>query len=129
VGYGYGSLELITLLHRARQPFNVNAPAQAAAVAALDDTAHVERTLALNAAGLRQLAAGLAALGYEQVPSAANFIMFRVGDARGVFLALQKQGVIVRPLAPYGLPDHLRVTIGTAAQNTRFLEALAQCPR
>jgi histidinol-phosphate aminotransferase len=125
-GYGYGPRELIDLLHRARQPFNVNSIAQAAGVAALDDHEHVARTLALNAAGLRQLAAGFKKLDVEYVPSVANFIMFRAAAAREVFLALQARGVIVRPLAPYGLPEHLRVTVGTEEQNSRFLEALAQ---
>ena len=126
VGYGYGPKPLIDLLHRARQPFNVNAIAQAAAIAALDDREHLDRARAINAAGLKQVAAGLEKLGLEHVPSVANFIMFRVEQAREVFLALQARGVIVRPLAPYDLPAHLRVTIGTAEQNARFLEALSQ---
>ncbi len=126
VGYGYGPKPLIDLLHRARQPFNVNAIAQAAATAALDDRDHLERTRDINTAGLKQVAAGLKKLGLDQVPSVANFIMFRVAEARKVFLALQSRGVIVRPLAPYDLPEHLRVTIGTAEQNTRFLHALSQ---
>jgi histidinol-phosphate aminotransferase len=126
VGYGFGPKPLMDLLHRARQPFNVNAIAQAAATAALDDRDHLERTRDINAAGLKQVAAGLGKLGLEQVPSAANFIMFRVAKAREAFLALQARGIIVRPLAPYELPEQLRVTIGTAEQNTKFLEALAQ---
>jgi len=124
VGYGYGPKPLIDLLHRARQPFNVNSEAQAAATAAVDDHEHLERTRTINAAGLRQVSAGLKKLGLEQVPSVANFIMFRVTKAREVFLALQAQGIIVRPLAPYDLPEYLRVTIGTEEQNTRFLRAL-----
>ena len=126
VGYGYGPKPLIDLLQRARQPFNVNAIAQAAATAALDDQDHLDRTRAINAAGLKQVAAGLQKLGLDYTPSVANFLMFHVKNARAVFLALQARGVIVRPLTPYGLPDHLRVTIGTEEQNTRFLEALAQ---
>ena len=125
VGYGYGPKPLIDLLHRVRQPFNVNAIAQAAATAALDDREHLERTRDINDAGLKQVSAGLVKLGLNQVPSAANFIMFRVAKARDIFLALQAKGVIVRPLAPYDLPDHLRVTIGTTEQNARFLDALA----
>jgi histidinol-phosphate aminotransferase len=125
IGYGYGPKPLIDLLHRARQPFNVNAIAQAAALAALDDREHLDRTRAINAAGLKQVAAGLEKLGLEYVASVANFLMFRVAQAREVFLALQARGVIVRPLAPYDLPAHLRVTIGTEEQNARFLEALA----
>jgi len=126
VGYGYGPKPLIDLLHRARQPFNVNAIAQAAATAALDDRHHLERTRDINSAGLKQVAAGLKKLGLDYVPSVANFIMFRVAKAREVFLALQARGVIIRPLAPYDLPEHLRVTIGTEEQNARFLDALAQ---
>jgi len=126
VGYGYGPKALIDLLHRVRQPFNVNAEAQAAATAAIDDREHVERTRDINAAGLKQVATGLKKLGLEQVPSVANFIMFRVPKAREVFLALQAKGLIIRPLAPYDLPEHLRVTIGTEDQNARFLTALAQ---
>jgi len=126
IGYGYGPKPLIDLLHRVRQPFNVNAIAQAAALAALDDREHLERTREINAAGLRQVATGLKKLGLEYIPSVANFIMFRVPKAREVFLGLQARGVIVRPLAPYDLPEHLRVTIGTVEQNTRFLDALAQ---
>jgi len=125
IGYGYGPQPLIDLLHRARQPFNVNAIAQAAAIAALDDREHLDRTRAINAAGLKQVAAGLKKLGLDYVPSVANFLMFRVPQARAIFLALQARGVIVRPLAPYDLPDHLRVTIGTEEQNARFLEALS----
>lgn len=126
VGYGYGPKALIELLHRVRQPFNVNSIAQAAATAALDDAEHVERTREINAAGLRQVEAGLKKLGLEFIPSVANFIMFRVPKAREVFLGLQARGVIIRPLAPYDLPEHLRVTIGTPEQNTRFLDSLAQ---
>jgi histidinol-phosphate aminotransferase len=127
VGYGYGPAALVELLHRARQPFNVNAIAQAAAVAALDDHEFLARTLAVNAAGLRQLAAGLDALGLERVPSVGNFVMFRVGDSRAVFEKLLAHGIIVRPLGNYALPEYLRVTVGTAEQNTRFLAALPAC--
>jgi histidinol-phosphate aminotransferase len=126
IGYGYGPRELIALLHRARPPFNVNAVAQAAAIAALDDHAHVARTVAMNSAGLRQLAAGFDKLGLEHVPSAGNFVMFRVGDAPRVFAQLQARGVIVRPLGVHSLPEHLRVTVGDASHNARFLETLAQ---
>jgi histidinol-phosphate aminotransferase len=127
VGYGYGPRVLMDLLNRARQPFNVNSVAQAAALAALDDTQHLARTLAINNAGLRQLAAGFTALGLAHVPSAGNFIMVRVGDGGRIFREMQAQGVIVRPLAGYGLPEHVRVTVGTSAQNARCLEALGRC--
>jgi histidinol-phosphate aminotransferase len=124
VGYGYASAELCGLLNRVRQPFNVNAIGQAAALAALDDTAFVARTRAVNVAGLRQLEAGFDALGLAWVPSEANFLLVKVGDGARGFAELQKRGVIVRPMKPYGMPEWLRVTVGTAAQNVRLLEGL-----
>jgi histidinol-phosphate aminotransferase len=125
VGYGYASPALAALLNRVRQPFNVNAIGQAAAMAALDDTEFAARNARDNRAGLAQLAAALAARGVETVPSEANFLLVKVGDGGRVFAALQKRGVIVRPLKPYGLPEWIRVTVGTAAQNERFLKELA----
>lgn len=124
VGYGYASPELAGLLNRVRQPFNVNAIGQAAALAALDDAEFVARARAVNAAGLKQLEAGFAARGLEWVPSVGNFILVKVGDGARGFAELQKLGVIVRPMKPYGMPEWLRVTVGTEAQNTRFLGAL-----
>jgi histidinol-phosphate aminotransferase len=113
------------LLNRVRQPFNVNAIAHAAALAALDDQRYVEQSRELNEAGLAQLVAGFTALGIPFVPSHGNFVLARVGDAAGINLALLKQGVIVRPVANYGLPEWLRVTVGLPHENTRFLTALA----
>jgi len=124
VGYGYASPELAGLLNRVRQPFNVNAIGQAAAVAALDDADFTARARATNAAGLSQLASALADRGLEIVPSVANFLLLRVGDGARVFTELQRRGVIVRPMKPYGMPEWVRVTVGTAAQNERFLAAL-----
>lgn len=126
VGYGYATAELIGLLQRVRQPFNVNAIAQAAALAALDDAAWVDRCRAQNQAGLAQLAAGFAELGREFVPSDANFMLVHVGDGTGVFAALQRRGVIVRPVGPYGLPAWVRVTVGTTEQNERLLREMAE---
>jgi len=126
IGYGYGSAELCGLLNRVRQPFNVNAIAQAAAVAALDDETFTERCARENRAGLHQLADGFKGLGLEIVPSVANFMVVRVGDGWRVFEALQQAGVIVRPLKSYGLPEWVRVTVGTAAQNTRLLHELGR---
>jgi len=125
LGYAYAHRELIALLNRVRQPFNVNAPALAAGEAALDDVAWVQRSCATNAAGLTQLTSGFSALGLEFIPSVGNFVCVRVGDGAGVFGALQKRGVIVRPLAGYAMPAWVRVTVGTAAQNARALEELA----
>ncbi len=124
VGYGYGSAELCALLNRVRQPFNVNAIAQAAAVAALDDHEFAHRCAQANRAGLAQLERGLKALGLEIVPSVANFMLVKVGDGARVFEQLQERGVIVRPVKSYGLPEWLRVTVGTVEQNDRLLASL-----
>jgi len=103
----------------------VNAIAQAAAVAALDDREFAEKSARANRAGLAQFEAGFRALGLEFVPSVANFILVRVGDGTRVFGALQRRGVIVRPVASYGMPEWIRVTVGTRAQNERLLAELA----
>jgi histidinol-phosphate aminotransferase len=126
VGYGYAGSAMTALLNRVRQPFNVNAIGQAAALAALDDVEFADRSARDNRSGLAQLEAGLRALGFETVPSAANFLLVKVGDGARVFGELQKRGVIVRPVKPYGLPEWIRVTVGTAAQNERFLSELAR---
>lgn len=125
VGYGVGPPELIGLLDRLRAPFNVNALAQVAAAAALEDRAHVTRTIAGTAEGRAALAAGLTALGFRPVPSVTNFLLVDVRrDGAAVAEALLRRGVIVRPMGAYGLPTHLRITVGTAAENARALEAL-----
>lgn len=126
VGYALSDPDIADLLNRVRQPFNVSVPALAAAAAALEDHAHLEATLALNRAGIARLTEGLAALGLKVAPSAANFVLVDFGrPAAPVSDALQRAGVIVRPLANYGLPDHLRISTGTAAQNERLLAAMA----
>ncbi len=125
VGYGFAAPELIDLMNRVRQPFNVNHLAMVAAVAALSDDAFIEKSRALNAAGLDFLRAEFSRRNIDFLPAYGNFITFKVGGAAGrVFDLLLKQGVIVRPIAGYGLPAYLRVTIGTNAQNERFLAAL-----
>jgi len=125
VGYAVSSAEIADLLNRVRQPFNVNALALAAAAAALSDDGHLRRTVALNRAGLAQLAAAFAARGLSYIPSVGNFITVALGrPAAPVYDALLREGVIVRPIANYGLPTHLRVTVGTAEQNQIFLAAL-----
>ena len=126
VGYGYASFEMASLLNRVRQPFNVNAIGQAAAIAALDDEGFVAECRRKNHIGLRRLEAGMQALGLATVPSMANFLLVKVGDGARVFSDLQKQGVIVRPMRAYGMPEWLRVTVGTASQNERLLSALAK---
>jgi len=97
-----------------------------AACAALGDDAFIAESRRVNAEGLAQLARGFARLGLEFIPSAGNFVAVRVGDAARVYDALLREGVIVRPVAGYGMPEHLRVTVGTAPQNERFLAALAR---
>ncbi len=124
VGYGLAHRDVVDLLNRVRHPFNVNASALAAAEAALDDDAFLARSYALNAAGMAQLVAGLAGLNIETVPSKGNFLLARVGDAARINTELLKRGVIVRPVAGYGLPEFLRVSVGLAGQNARFLGAL-----
>jgi histidinol-phosphate aminotransferase len=124
VGYGYAGPGLAALLNRVRQPFNVNAIGQAAALAALDDREFTETCARENRAGLVQLESGLRALGLELVPSVANFILVKVGEGARMFDALQRRGVIVRPMASYGMPEWLRITVGTKAQNERVLAEL-----
>lgn len=126
VGYAVGSAGVADLLNRVRQPFNVNSISLAAATAALDDHAFVRRSYELNLAGMDQLTAGFKKLGLEYIPSYGNFVTFRVSDAKAVNTALLKSGVIVRPIAGYGLPDWLRVSIGLASENARFLSSLTQ---
>ncbi len=126
VGYGYAAPDCIALLNRVRQPFNVNAIGQAAAVAALDDDAFMNQCVRDNLLGLKQLEDGFKALGLEFVPSAANFILVKVGQGAAVFSALQTKGLIVRPLAPYKLPEWIRITVGTKEQNEKILQALKE---
>jgi histidinol-phosphate aminotransferase len=124
VGYALASAEVADLMNRVRQPFNVNNLALAAAIAALDDDAFVQASYELNRRGMVQLVDGLKRLGLEFIPSHGNFVTFRAGDAATVNQKLLQQGVIVRPIGGYGLPEWLRVTIGSEAENARFLEAL-----
>jgi len=124
VGYGIGAAELIAALEKVRQPFNLNTLAQAAALAALDDDEHVRRTRATNCAGVNFLQTAFEQLDIEFVPTAANFILLRVGDGARVFSELQKLGVITRAMAGYHLPEWLRVSVGTPAENERFLASL-----
>jgi histidinol-phosphate aminotransferase len=126
VGYALAHPSVADVMNRVRQPFNVNSVALAAAAAALDDMEFVARSYAENLNGLRQLEEGARALGLEFIPSYGNFLTIRVGKAPEIFKRLLRRGVIVRPVGGgYGLPEHLRVTTGTAAENERFLGALA----
>ena len=111
-------------MNRVRQPFNCNNLALAAAAAALDDHEFVARSYALNRAGMEQILEGLKRFGFSHIPSRGNFLTFKVGDAAALNQKLLQQGVIVRPIAGYGMPEWLRVTIGTELENARFLEAV-----
>ena len=124
VGYGVAHPELVELMNRVRQPFNVSSIAQVAALAALDDDAHVEHTRSANRAGMAYLRAQCERLGLEYVPSWANFLLIRVGNGKRVYEALLREGVIVRPMLVYGFPEHVRVTVGTADENARCIRAL-----
>jgi histidinol-phosphate aminotransferase len=127
VGYGISSAAVADMLNRVRQPFNVNSVALAAAAAALDDTAHLTRSIDANTAGLKLLGDGCRRLGLDYIPSVGNFLCVDLGRAAApAYVALLRQGVIVRPVANYGMPNHLRITVGTAQENERFLKALAQ---
>lgn len=124
IGYGIGPKGLIDLMHRVRQPFNVNAAAQWAALAAIGDRDHVKRSLAVNREGMDYLKKEIAKLGLEQVSSQANFILVRVGDGERVYHELLRRGVIVRPMGAYDFSEHIRVTIGTSEENSRFISEL-----
>ena len=124
LGYAVAAEECVALLNRIRQPFNVNAMAQAAALAALGDEAYVRRTRGMVASGIRYLEREFRRMGLRYVPASVNFILVEVGRGRDVFVELQKLGVIVRPMDGYGLPSHVRVTIGKAAENRKCIECL-----
>jgi histidinol-phosphate aminotransferase len=124
VGYALAHPSVADVMNRVRQPFNVNSIALAAAAAALGDMEFVAKSYAENLQGLRQLEDGARALGLEYIPSFGNFITVRVGKAGEVYKRLLRRGVIVRPVSGYELPEHLRVTVGTAAENEMFLAAL-----
>jgi histidinol-phosphate aminotransferase len=132
VGYGLMAQGIADLLNRLRQPFNVNSLALAAAVAALDDEAFVRQSYELNRLGMVQLEAGFSSLGLNWIKSYGNFICFEIPRKKGqpnaaaIYQGLLQQGVIVRPVGGYDMPDHLRVTIGTESENKAFLAALTK---
>jgi histidinol-phosphate aminotransferase len=124
VGYGIGPAQLMSYFARMRTTFSVSAPAQTAALAALEDEAHVQKALVNNAEQSERLAEGLRELGYEVMPTWANFLYCELGeDAAAVAQRLQTEGVIIRPLGPWGAPTAIRITIGTPEQNGTFLKA------
>lgn len=124
VGFGIAQPAVTDILNRIRQPFNVNSLAQAAAVAALNDAAYLQKSFELNTMGYHQLTASFEEMDLQYVPSFGNFVLVKVGDAAAVNLALLKAGIIVRPVASYGLPEWLRVSIGLPEENAQFIGAL-----
>ena len=126
IGYAVAGQSITNVLNRIRQPFNVNSVAMEGALAVLEDGAYLARSRQVNTEGLRQLEVGLSSLGLAWIPSIGNFITFDTGgDAGSVFDRLLRRGVIVRPIGAYGMPCHLRVSVGTKAENQQFLEALS----
>jgi histidinol-phosphate aminotransferase len=126
VGFGVAQPVLTDLMNRVRQPFNVNSLAQAAAIAALGDAEFLQKSFDVNRVGKAQLQGAFEQLGLTYVPSYANFVLVKVGDAAQVNLELLKRGVIVRPVKGDGLPEWLRVSIGLAHENQKFIDALSQ---
>lgn len=130
IGYGISGSEVAELLNRVRQPFNSNMLALAAAEASLNDEDYLAQTIALNNAGMAQLTAAFQDLGLEWIPSSGNFVSVDVQqDAMPIYDALLKKGVIVRPVANYEMPRHLRISIGTERENQIFIAALGEVLR
>lgn len=126
IGYALGNEQVIDMLNRVRQPFNVNSMAQAAAVAALQDADFVRKTFENNLHGMRQIVQALTVIGLKYIPSYGNFVSFEIKNAARVYRRLLQLGVIVRPIANYDMPDWLRVSIGLESENEKFLSALKQ---
>ena len=127
IGYSISSPEIADLINRVREPFNVNTLGQMAAIAALEDEAYLAESIAVNNAGRAQIEAALTELGLAFIPAQGNFITFDTKtDAAKVYQDLLHKGVIVRPIAPYDMPQHLRVSIGLASENAAFIAALKQ---
>ncbi|KEQ17759.1 histidinol-phosphate transaminase [Endozoicomonas numazuensis] len=126
VGYSVSSVEISSVLNRLRQPFNVNNLVEAAAVAVLEDEDYLNRSRQVNQDGMAQIEAGFKSMNIDYIPSTGNFITFNAGmNGVDCYQRLLKLGVIVRPVANYGMPDHLRVSIGLEEENQRFLDALS----
>jgi len=124
VGYALTSRMVADMMNRVRQPFNVNSLALVAAAAALDDNDFIARSYALNQLGMRQMIQGLLLMELDYIPSFGNFLAIRIGNAAAMYRRLLEKGVIVRPIGNYAMPEYLRVSIGLAAENTQFLQAL-----
>ena len=129
IGYGLAAPEIIEVLQKARQPFNANGIAQAGALAGLRDTAHMDETRRVTHEGRDFLQSGFLDMGLEFVPSHANFVLVRVGDGKKVFDALLRRGIIVRAMGSYGLPEWIRVSVGTMPQNEMFIAVLRELDR
>lgn len=126
LGYAIANPDVIAILKRIQLPFCISQTALTAGAAALDDTEFLTKSIALNTEGRGMIQQTLTQLGFKQLPTSGNFVTFDCAmDGAILYKKLQQYGIIVRPLHPYGLPNHLRVTIGTAAQNQQFLETLA----
>lgn len=126
VGYALSHPDIADLLNRVRQPFNVNSIAQVAAVAALGDDKYLQQSIRRNRDGMEQLVSGFRKLGLPYIESAGNFVAVETGLGMERYEALLQKGIIVRPVANYAMPDHLRVTVGRADENARLLAALEQ---
>ena len=126
IGYGIAPEKLVFYMNKVRQPFNVNSLAQIAAMAALNDNEHIKKSQTNNREGLDYLFKELKAIGLECVPTQANFFLIKVGRGKEIYEALLRQGVIVRPMASYGLGEYIRVTVGLPEENKRFVEAIKQ---
>jgi histidinol-phosphate aminotransferase len=129
IGYGLAAPEIIEVLQKARQPFNANGIAQAGALAGLRDAAHMDETRRVTHEGRGFLQSEFLDMGLEFVPSHANFVLVRVGDGKKVFDALLRRGIIVRAMGSYGLPEWIRVSVGTMPQNELFIAALRELDR
>jgi len=129
IGYGLASPEMVEILQKARQPFNANGVAQAGALAGLHDTVHMNETRRVTNEGRNFLQSEFLAMDLEFVPSHANFVLVRVGDGKKVFDALLRRGIIVRAMGSYGLPEWIRVSVGTMPQNQTFIAALRDLDR
>jgi histidinol-phosphate aminotransferase len=124
LGYGIGSKNIINVIEKVRQPFNINSVAQQAALSALDDVDHIRKTKQNNKLGIEYYEKELKQMRLEYLPTYTNFVLVKVGDGNRVFAELQKLGVIVRPMGVYGLPDWIRITIGTPSENQKCIDAL-----
>jgi histidinol-phosphate aminotransferase len=129
IGYGIATADLIKILHKTRQPFNVNSIAQAGALAALEDDAHIRETKRVIDEGRAYLQEQFSEMQVSFVPAVANFVMVNVGDGCAVFEKLLRRKIIVRPLKGYGLPEWVRITVGTMEENRKLIGALRELIR